>query len=233
MKQQPVVDFSMLLASAAHDMKNSLSLVINTLDEILEQNEQLKQCQISEPLQQIGYEAKRVNSHLVQLLSLYKIEKEHYRPYFDLHPVYDFLDEQLLYFQSTLEFNHIDHQLQCDETLQWVFDDELISGVINNIINNSVRYTTSKILVRAEQRDDYLVIHIEDDGGGYPEKMINGNQPRTSGSLSLFSSNTGLGLYFSEVIAKAHSHDMLKGFIELSNHQTLSGGCFSIHLPRQ
>ena len=61
MSESERVDFSMILASTIHDVKNSLGVVLNSLDDLI------RSAGDSLPAEQLGklqYEAKRVNNNL-------------------------------------------------------------------------------------------------------------------------------------------------------------------------
>ena len=76
MNQKNDIDFSTLLASAAHDMKNSLAMIITTVDHISDSVKQDDHSPLGKPLNQLRYEARRVNNDLMLLLTLYKFEGE-------------------------------------------------------------------------------------------------------------------------------------------------------------
>ena len=56
---QPTFDFSAILASSAHDMKNSLCLLIQLIEEV---SEQVPQGSATENMAKVHYEAQRINS---------------------------------------------------------------------------------------------------------------------------------------------------------------------------
>ncbi|MEJ2694438.1 MAG: ATP-binding protein [Candidatus Thiodiazotropha sp.] len=121
-------------------------------------------------------------------------------------------------------------EYDCDEMLVGYFDEWLIRGVLNNLIGNGLRYTASRLLMRAEMADDYLVLRIEDDGAGFPQQMIDA-QAAFNRSETLGEGQTQLGIYFAAMVARAHKNGDTTGYIELSNKEQLSGGCSSIWLP--
>lgn len=41
---------------------------------------------------------------------------------------------------------------------------------VTNLLRNALKYTTSQIVVSAEVVDDYIRIHVDDDGIGIPPK---------------------------------------------------------------
>ena len=74
-KQRHLIDFSTVLASAVHDMKNSLCLLQQSIED-LGANLSNENFAAREHLASALYEAARLNTGLVQLLSLYRAEME-------------------------------------------------------------------------------------------------------------------------------------------------------------
>lgn len=227
------IDFSSVLASSVHDMKNSIGMLLETTNEIVEEGVDENHPFYSKLLK-MKYEASRVNNDLVQVLTLYKLGHDQYPLDISHYDVCEFIDEQVLFNQPTLKFKNVQVETNCGcngkETVMWFFDRELVAGVVNNVMNNLYRYTKDKIKVSIKNEDGYLVISIEDNGRGYPEEMLyEGSQSKTS--INFNSGSTGLGLYFASVIARAHSNNGKEGYISISNGGTYGGGCFQIYLP--
>lgn len=227
MNKNESIDFLTMLASTIHDVKNSLGIVLGSLDELV------KTAGDSLPADQVGklqYEAKRVNNNLVQLLALYKMENKGLSANIDEYCVCEFLEEILMLEKEMLESRKISLELKCEDDMSWYFDRDLVAGVLRNAINNAIRYAKGAILVTAEERDGYLVISVNDDGGGFPENMLKEGKQHGHG-VDFSSGNTGLGLYFTSRVAALHRDKDKRGSIELENGRQLGGGCFSIKLP--
>ncbi len=218
--------FSDILASIIHDMKNSLGMVINTLDELALENEDQDNPKIST----LQHESKRLNNNLIALLSLYKIENEKLTANIEEINVDDFLEEIVIDNQTLAKAKGIQLEYSCESGLSGYFDEWLIRGAINNLIGNGVRYTSSKILISAEMVDGFLVFRIEDDGTGFPASMIDA-QAAFNRNKSLSEGHTQLGIYFASMVAATHRNGNREGYLELSNQQQLTGGCCSIWLP--
>jgi K+-sensing histidine kinase KdpD len=142
------VDFSFVLASSVHDMKNSLGMLLNTLTEVMVQypaqnNEHAKSYAVLE------YEAARINSELIQLLSLYRLDHNQVRAHIDECMVIDVLSEQVARNHGLLQTRQLELVLQCDESLMGYFDSDLVGGVINNILVNCARYSKHKLILSA------------------------------------------------------------------------------------
>ncbi len=232
-------DYSTILASSIHDMKNSLSLLLGTIDEITLQCPP-GQCNSSTQFSRLQYEGKRVNDHLVQLLALYRIDNSQYFVNVSENDAGDFLDEIMLEHEDMLAYRNISFDIDCDDGMYGFFDRDLLAGVITNIINNLYVYSKDRMQIQAETDDGYLVIHIRDNGEGYPEDMLCCTEQKQKG-ISFSSGSTGLGLYFAARAAAMHKNKNRCGYIRISNEGIGShsknndsvnpGGCFSIYLP--
>lgn len=220
------IDFSMVIASAVHDMKNSLGMLLNSLDEL---RDELPAAQSSERFSTLQYEAQRVHVDLIQLLGLYRLQQKTLSAHIDEHFVPDFLDEHLAQHRVVAEARGL--TLEVDATpISGFFDADLISGVLNNILNNAVRYTRTTIHVTAREQDGYLVLAVEDDGDGFPAEMQAAPE-KTRQGIDFTTGSTSLGIYFSARIAGMHQYDGRSGEIKLSNSGQLGGGLFEVWLP--
>ncbi|HET8850363.1 MAG TPA: HAMP domain-containing sensor histidine kinase [Marinobacter sp.] len=221
------IDFSMVLASAVHDMKNSLGMLLNSLDELRTEHE--TSLAASDKFNMLQYEAERMHNDLVQLLGIYRLGENNLSAHMEEHYVSDFLAEHLARHVPLLEGLKIDYEVNADD-INGFFDEDLLTGVLNNTINNAIRYTKSRIRLTARQESDYLVIGVEDDGRGYPESMQHSGTPDFR-SLDFNSGSTSLGLFFASSVAKLHTEGERTGSIQLRNGGALGGGVFEIWLP--
>ncbi|MBI5740314.1 MAG: HAMP domain-containing histidine kinase [Nitrospirae bacterium] len=223
-----MIDFPAFLASMAHDMKNSLGMLLNTLGEVTDVCK-ADNCPSHRHLTQIQYEATRVTNNLVQLLTLYKMDNDQFSVNISQYPVAELIGETVLQNRPLLDFKGIELVTECDEDLIWFFDRELVSGVVNNVLNNAFRYAKTRIKIRAVEDKGRLVLSIEDDGGGYPASMLGEDVGATG--VNFRTGSTGLGLYFASLLAAMHKNKGREGSIALSNGGEYGGGCFTITLP--
>ncbi len=226
-ENKPSIDFSSILASCVHDMKNSLSMVINTLDNITDNDTQAH----PEEIERLKYESKRVNNQLVQLLALYKIGNKQYFLNIAENNVRDFVEEALTSHVDLLKKRNITLKIDIDSELVWYFDEALIKSVINNIVNNAYQYTKNQICISAELNDNTLRLCIMDNGGGYPEKMLHKFEETKKTSINVDTGSTGLGLFFCQQVAELHKNKENFGSIELNNNGIDGGGRFILSLP--
>ncbi|MCW8883372.1 MAG: HAMP domain-containing histidine kinase [Sedimenticola sp.] len=217
-----------VLASLIHDMKNSLSMVVHTLEQLTE--DPSFRYDKPERVTALQNEAKRLNNNLIELLTLYNIENERISATIDDVDVTNFLEEVVAENHASAEANHIRLEYECDPDLYGYFDEGLVRGVLNNLVGNGLRYTRDQLLLSARQEDNYLVFRVEDNGPGYPKQML-AAQSSEDLHRDIAEGRTQLGLYFATLIAEMHKNKGQAGFIRLENGYTLSGGCFSVWLP--
>ncbi len=223
----PGSPFETALGLTIHDVKNSLASVLDRIEAIDAES-------AGEEKRYSGfrYEIKRINNNLVRLLSLYKLGPAGYGLQADDNHVGELLEDLAIDYRALLEAKGISLEFDCPEGLWGWFDRGLLYSVIDNAINNSIRYTRSVISVTAEKEGGWLVLRVSDDGDGYPEKML--QQEDNEGNAiptDYGSGSTGLGIYFSRIVAGLHRCETRQGHVKLGNHENLGGGCFSIYLP--
>lgn len=219
-------DISAFLASAVHDMKNSIGILINFLESNLTELGPHARDKATPML----YEVKRVNDNLVQMLAIYKIGNQFYP--FDLteNSIDDFVREVVEQNKTLLDYSGIALDVDLDKGLTWYFDYELISGVISHALNNATHYTKDKLRLSVKEEGGELVMRVEDNGSGYPDSVLEAGDAVSKG-VNFASGSTGLGLYFSSMVAKLHKNRGRTGGIFLENGGNLGGSCFILRLP--
>lgn len=223
------LDFSLVLASSVHDMKNSITMLLGSLDDISQQCKP-GHCQSHAKLVLMQHEGQRLTRHLVQLLTLYRLDTSQYFLNISENYLREIFEEIALENEPLLNTQGIKIEIDCDEDISGYFDKELIGSVINTIINNAYRYAKCTIKLSATQENGYLLLSIEDDGPGYPPHMLlpfcSENTP-----VNFSSGGTGLGLYFAHRVARFHQNCGKHGYTETSNTGISNGGRFSLYLP--
>jgi two-component system sensor histidine kinase SenX3 len=233
MDDRDTLDFADILASTMHDTKNSLGMLYHTVDTLIGQC-QARGCAVGKDLFLLQYELRRLNHNFIRMLSLYRAQKTHFPVRLDYHAVGDCLDEAIMVNEPLLSSKGIDIELQCPGDLFWTFDRELVMGILDSMLNNEYLYTKDKLVVSAGTEEGYLVIRLEDNGPGYPEGfLLDSRHPGgpADSPVSFLTGSTGLGLYFSSLVAGAHTRDGQKGYIRTTNGGRYGGSVFSLYLP--
>jgi len=244
----------LFLASTVHDMKNSISVLSGTLENLLDarvrhpdgaEADLATEADASAAapaaaypqMAQMLYQTKRLNDNLIQLLALYKeVGKASYP--FEPQPqlVSELVGQVASQARILLASKGITLDLDFPPELIWTYDEDLIIGVLVHAINNAIRYTADRIRLAAAQSGDYLELRVEDNGGGFPPAMLQAGASAmdlapANAKVNFLTNSSGLGLYFASEVAKMHSHRQRRGAIALENGGALGGGVFVLRLP--
>lgn len=228
---QDDISFTDLIASSIHDMKNSLNVQISELEKISDQCKKVGDLQAYEDLGGVIYQANRMNSNLIQLLSLYKLDKAIYPVDIAECSIAELIGDVLLQNRSVMDFKKIELSMDCSDDCVWYVDRDLVAGVLLNALNNAYQYTQDKIWVTAQIKEGWLELRIEDNGKGYPPFMLRDEAAAAAKGVSFLTGSTGLGFYFSSQVARMHKNGDRQGMLIIENGGAYGGGCFVVRLP--
>jgi signal transduction histidine kinase len=228
-QDEQALDFSTVIASTVHDMKNSLAMLMQSHSQWLAR---LPEAQRAGPeLGVIDFEFAHLNGMLVQLLGLYKLGVNQMPLQPAYHELDDFIEAQLASHQEVFASRGIIATYEVDPLSPLgFFDRELIASVLGNCINNAIRYARESLLITVSDEAGQLVLSINDDGDGYPPEMLERQADYVQG-INHSTGSTGLGLYFAARIAALHQRNGVVGRTEIGNGGPLGGGIFSLYLP--
>jgi len=206
----------------SHDLRTPLSLISGPLDVLL-QNKKLSN-DVSEKLQLIKRNVKRLNYLIEQLLDVRKAESGRLSAKLNKEDIVSFTKEELAHFSYAVKQKGLELNLKSKpEKIIAGFDQSMMSKVFFNIISNAVKYTSKgKIEINIEKvyRDKHEIlkndpcnwfvkVEVRDTGMGIPkeqsikifERFYQGQQQRGKGY--------GIGLSHTKELIDAH-----KGYIE-------------------
>jgi len=107
-----------------------------------------------------------------------------------------------------------------------------LKEAINNLIENSIRYTkTGKIAVSLDKKNDKVLLSIKDTGMGISEedkKNLFTEGGRGKDSVKINVDSTGYGLYSVKMIVEAHG-----GHVSAESEGPDKGSTFFIELPAE
>ncbi|MFZ5582806.1 MAG: sensor histidine kinase [Pseudomonadota bacterium] len=221
-------DLSVFLASSVHDMKNSISILIGSMEKLLADSDPSRP-EFGE-MTHMMYETKRINGNLIQLLALYKLGNHLYPFSPEDWVLEDFVAETVSQHLPLLRFRGLEFEAVVESDLVWPFDADLVGGIIGHALNNAIHYTKGKVRLVVRETEEGLEMRVEDDGRGYPQKMLDDGVAAMNG-VDFQGGSTGLGLYFSAMAARLHRNKGRHGAICLENGGAWGGGCFVLTLP--
>jgi signal transduction histidine kinase len=220
----------MFLASTVHDMKNSISVLSGTLENLLAAHPSNSAPEYGQMAHML-YQTKRLNDNLIQLLALYKDVGK---------PGYPFEPPQrartgeqvasqarmLLQSRGIARIDYPQHAI-------WTLDEDLVIGCwsMPSTTPSATRATAcawpsaSTAITSNCGWKTTAAASRRAAGGG---RQRHGPQ---RARIDFLSNSSGLGLYFSSEVAKMHKHRQRSGSIALENGGTLGGGCFILRLP--
>ncbi len=212
----------LMQASVAHDLRNPIA-IIEGYAEYLEKG--LKSGEMSREktthiAQNLGAAAKRLEQYTesVRLLNQTEETQLNRNPVNAIKLSADIVEDlSLLSEQKGIALEVTNHLPQ--EEIQ--IDSILLYRVLENILNNALRYAKRKIQLTFSLDDRMLLITIKDDGDGFPPEILNKQEKKM-----LFAhkdGHMGIGLSISRLLCRKHG-----GKLELSN--TSGGACVKISL---
>ena len=100
-------------------------------------------------------------------------------------------------------------------------DPALLCRVLENVLNNALRFAKQNIRLDFSLEDRKLTVTITDDGSGFPPDILNGGEKKLLAADK--DGHMGIGLSVSRLLCKKHG-----GRLELSN--TPGGACVKIFI---
>jgi two-component system OmpR family sensor kinase len=115
-----------------------------------------------------------------------------------------------------------------DDDINVIADKSYLTIVINNLLQNSIRYGSGVVAVNLAKEDDKVVFSVEDNGKGIAEGIRKDVlKPFVRGDATKHSiKGHGIGLAIVKRILDWH-----KGYIEISDSVTLGGAKLTVSLP--
>ena len=219
---QMIEERRLMQASVAHDLRNPIA-IIEGYAEYLEtglNSGKMNSDKMCHVVQNLNMAAKRLEQYTESIRQLNQSEevqlskKMYYAP-----KLAESIAEDL---KLLSEKNGISLKVVRDlpdEKIQ--ADIVLIYRVLENLMNNAIRYAKKEILLEFTLSQNIFTITLIDDGEGFSDEILKGKEKLllTSGK----NGHMGIGLAVSRLLCKKHS-----GSLELSNNQ--GGACVKIKL---
>lgn len=147
---------------------------------------------------------------VAELLNISHIQSQTFRLQTERTQIGDLIEKVYKNFQKAAEQKKLDFKyIKPTKQLPEIYLDKIeIEEVLKNLIENAIIYTSKgKVSIFAEQKDNNIVVKIQDTGVGIPaqdkEKIF---QPffRGQSILEIRKRGTGLGLYICKLLVEKH-----------------------------
>jgi len=217
-----------MLSVLAHDIKSPITAIRGfALSGLKGYLGQLSQ-PVNRAFQIIVEQTDRIQEMVQQIVQL--VAGGHGLP--PLHPIRFDLREPVRNIAQAYEGECAEKNLklsvQLDKQPLWVYADQnLIERMIDNLVNNAVKYNREggEVLVRVFRRDNEAVLEVEDTGVGIPPSELPFIFHRFYRASTAKGEGSGLGLSFVQQVVEAHG-----GRIEV-NSSVGQGSLFRVFLP--
>jgi two-component system phosphate regulon sensor histidine kinase PhoR len=218
------------VANVSHELKTPLTVVKACSEALLDGA-------VDDPaargpfLQQIADQAERLHALILDLLSLARIEAGEAVLNLDPIPVAEAVAASLDRHRSRADARHIKMETAPSPDLMVWADDEALGQVLDNLVDNAVKYTQEggAVTVRWEAAEPGVALRVEDTGPGIPERdlpRIFERFYRVDRARSRELGGTGLGLAIVKHLAQA-----MGGSVQAAS-EVGRGTTLTIRLPR-
>ncbi|WP_264738264.1 sensor histidine kinase [Cytobacillus firmus] len=199
------------LANVSHELRTPISYVKGYSEALISEmavSEEDRQ----KYLQLILRESKRMERLVGDLLDLSKLESDEYKLEKMPLPLGQLIEDAIEKYRPILREKNLDLQYCLDPEVIVNGDEGRIEQVIQNIMDNSIRYTAEgRIMIRLSQQKDKCVIEIQDTGIGISEEHLSKIKQRfyrVNKGRTRSDGGTGLGLAIAEKLVKLHQGEL-------------------------
>lgn len=198
------------LANVSHELRTPISYIKGYSDAII--TGIIKEDEQTKFLQLIHREAGRMERLVGDLLDLAKLDTDEYQLVKIPLPLAQLIEDSLQKYIPTLHDKGLKLSLDLDPDIIINGDEGRIEQILQNIIDNSIRYTeTGGIIVRLQKHSKGCCLQIEDTGIGIPSEDIEKLTQRfyrVNKARTRVDGGTGLGLSIVEKLVRLHSGEM-------------------------
>ncbi len=200
-----------LISNISHDLKTPVTVIKGYAEGIMDGVADTPE-KMDKYVRAIYNKANEMN-RLINELTLYSKIDTNRIPYnFNTIPVYAFFDDCAEEMAIDLESRHVEFGYfnYVEEPVKIIADPEQIKRVINNIVNNSLKYMDKpkgKINLRVKDVGDFIQVELEDNGKGIAAKdlpYIFDRFYRTDASRNSSKGGSGIGLSIVKKIIEEH-----------------------------
>ncbi|MBT2691055.1 HAMP domain-containing protein [Bacillus sp. ISL-47] len=200
------------LANVSHELRTPISYVKGYSDALMSDMVQSDE-ERNNYLRLIHREAGRMERLVGDLLDLSKLESDEYKLEKMPLPLAQLIEDAIEKYKPFIQEKGLELHYDLDPDIIINGDEGRIEQVIQNIMDNSLRYTENgKISIRLFQMKEKCWIEIEDTGIGIPEGHLNKIKQRfyrVNKGRTRSDGGTGLGLAIAEKLVKLHQGDLI------------------------
>jgi signal transduction histidine kinase/ligand-binding sensor domain-containing protein/CheY-like chemotaxis protein len=200
----------------SHEIRTPLTLILGPVEKLMDNYP--RDGIAGKQLHLIKNNASRLMKLVTELMDFRKAEEGQLNLYVSQYDIVPFCRKIFDYFQGLAADKGITYEFLSDAESIWVyFDPNQLEKVIFNLLSNAFKFTPDHrtIVCRIESRQEWIDIHIVDNGKGIPEVhqaqlFKNFYQVDDAGRQNM---GSGVGLALSKAVVELH-----KGQLRFTSH---------------
>lgn len=199
---------SNFLSLMSHDLKTPIAKV-QALTERLEREARGLTDDQKGILSAIQRSNDELSQYILSILNFQRIESQELKLNRKNHDINVMIEEVCARLQALALDRGVSVKLELEPMFPVEFDDTLIRQVLNNLVDNAIKYNRAgtQVCVRSRDDGDFVEVSVEDDGVGIePEQMqmLFRKFSRAEKGTSERVKGTGLGLYLAKYFIELH-----------------------------
>jgi PAS domain S-box-containing protein len=213
-----------LLTAVSHELRTPLTVIVGLASTLRTQEVELSEDDHRELLRRLEANARRLDSLLMDLLDIDRLNRHVIEP----HPRPTELRDTVARVMELLAIEGRAIDITLDAEVASV-DTAHLERIVENLLANAAKHTPPEtpIWIRAEQRDDGVVLVVEDAGPGVPPELQNEIfEPFRRGDARSHAPGTGIGL---TLVARFAALNGGRAWVE---ERRGGGAAFHVLLPR-
>jgi signal transduction histidine kinase len=219
-----------LVANISHDLRTPISIVQGYVETLLIKGDKLSPEESRRYLSTIYESAQRLEKLVNELFELSKLEAKQVKPIKEPFFISELVSDISNRYQLMANDKRIVLDTMLSKERQLVFADvSLIERVIQNLIDNALKFTPSggRVIVQTSQAEKGIKVSVSDSGIGIPdqEKELVFGRYFKGHNFKKYKNNTGLGLAIAKRILDLHEVSLVL------NSRINEGSSFAFELP--
>jgi signal transduction histidine kinase/Flp pilus assembly protein TadD len=163
------------LGIVSHDLRDPVASIHSIAEILKQENIKLTSGEIVEYSDGIMKLSDKLLSLLKNLLNVNRIESGNYNYEFEAVNIYEAILEIVKQYQDNAEEKNIAVSVEAENILLKIKADRYsLEQILGNLLSNAIKYTYpgKKVYIRSYQRDEKVIIEVEDEGQGVKETEI-------------------------------------------------------------
>ena len=154
-------------SDVSHELRTPVSVILTESQYSLEYVDNIEEARDSFSV--IQRQAKRMSELINQIMELSKIEKQTATPS-DKINFSETVEKILGDYKNLFAEKNIEMTKKIEENISIIGDKIMIERLFDNLLNNAMKFTKDKIIVKLYSEDEECVLEVEDNGIGISEK---------------------------------------------------------------